>query len=251
MSVYEILFSPTGGTKKAADLMMGELASEWEVMDLAAKDEPFAFRSEDLCLVAVPSFSGRVPKTAAERLRHLRGFGARAVLLVAYGNRAYDDTLLDLRDILSQTGFQCCAAVAAVTEHSVVRRFGAGRPDAGDQEKLRGFAREIRRTLEEKEPPRELNVPGNRPYRAAGSVAVRPKTSSKCNGCRICALECPTGAIKATDPRETSLSRCIGCMRCVQVCPQNARVVSKLAMLLGTKTLEKACSERKEPELFL
>ena len=251
MSVFQILFSPTGGTKKAADLIMSELASEWEVLDISREDEPRPFRSEDICVVAVPSFAGRVPKLAEERLRHLRGFGARAVLVVAYGNRAYDDTLLELRNILSDVGFQCCAAVAAVTEHSIVRKFGAGRPDGQDAEKLKEFGQEIRRVLEEQEPPRELQVPGNRNYRPRGTVMVRPKTGPKCNGCQICARECPAGAIKLEDPRETSLVRCIGCMRCVQVCPKDARIVGKLSLMLAAQKLEKVCSDRKEPELFL
>lgn len=251
MSVFQILFSPTGGTKQAADLITRELASEWEVVDISRQDEPRPFRSEDLCVVAVPSFAGRVPKLAEDRLRHLRGFGARAVLVVAYGNRAYDDTLLELRNILGDVGFRCCAGVAAVTEHSIVRKFGAGRPDTRDEETLKGFGREIHRVLEEREPPAELQVPGNRNYRPRGAVVVRPKTGPKCNGCQICARECPAGAIKLNDPRETSLVRCIGCMRCVQVCPRDARIVGKLSMLLAEQTLAKVCRDRKEPELFL
>ena len=179
MSFYQILFSPTGGTKKAADLIMGELTDRWEVVDISRVDEPRPFRPEDICVVAVPSFGGRVPKLAEDRLRHLRGFGARAVFVVSYGNRAYDDTLLELKNILGDVGFQCCAAVAAVTEHSIVRKYGAGRPDKQDEDKLKAFGGDIRRVLESGEVPRDLQVPGNRTYKSRGTVLVRPKTGPK------------------------------------------------------------------------
>ena len=65
-----------------------------------------------------------------ETLAAVCGCGARAVLMCVYGNRAYEDTLVELADTAEKAGFHVIAAVAAIAEHSVVRRFAAGRPGA-------------------------------------------------------------------------------------------------------------------------
>ena len=59
---YVITFSPTGGTKKSADLLSSAWSEKTEIslMDRKA-DFGKVFTAEDVCLVAVPSFAGRVP----------------------------------------------------------------------------------------------------------------------------------------------------------------------------------------------
>ena len=95
----------------------------------------------------MPSYGGRVPAVAVERLTMLRGQGARAVLVCVYGNRAYEDTLVELEDAAKQAGFRVIAAVAAIAEHSIARQFAAGRPDTQDVKQLSDFARQIQRKL--------------------------------------------------------------------------------------------------------
>ena len=124
MSVYEIHFSPTGGTKKVSDIFTKAFASESTYLDLTKREDDFstyAFQKEDICIVAVPSYGGRVPDAAVSRLRQLKGNGARAVLMVVYGNRAYDDTFAELQDVLEEAGFSCVAGIAAIAEHSIMR----------------------------------------------------------------------------------------------------------------------------------
>lgn len=91
-------------------------------------------------MIAVPSYGGRVPQAATERLSAIRGNGAKAVLLCVYGNRAYEDTLVELEDTAKQAGFRVIAAIAAIAEHSIARQFATGRPDAQDQARLHTFA---------------------------------------------------------------------------------------------------------------
>ena len=141
---YEIVFSPTGGTQEAARFLGAAWGDEASRIDLSDPRTNFAacvFAPEDVCLVAVPSFGGRVPQVAVERLSQMRGGGAQAVLLCVYGNRAYDDTLLELRETLEKAGMRCRAAVAAVAEHSIMHAFAAGRPDAPPVGCARGNAR--------------------------------------------------------------------------------------------------------------
>ena len=138
MKLYEIYFSPTGGTKKVSDLICDEWNFEKAEIDLIKRELPAAdFNEDDICLIAVPSFGGRVPEPVLRHLSEMRGNRAAAVLTVVYGNRHYDDTLLELKECAQQAGFRCVAAIAAVAEHSIMHQFAAGRPDVKDQEQLK------------------------------------------------------------------------------------------------------------------
>ena len=108
MAMYEIYFSPTGGTKKVTEIIGGAWVCEAERVDLmnpALQPEQYAFSADDICIVAVPSFGGRVPETALERLKKMNGGGAKTVLAAVYGNREFEDTLIELKDALLEAGF--------------------------------------------------------------------------------------------------------------------------------------------------
>lgn len=117
MSCYEIYFSPTGGTKKVADILAKGIGKNFEVIDMIKypdRLQQLHLTEQDLCLIAVPSFGGRVPSAAAEALKKAKGSGAGAVLAAVFGNRAIDDTLAELQDILEEAGFTCFAGIEAV-----------------------------------------------------------------------------------------------------------------------------------------
>lgn len=254
MKIYEIIFSPTGGTEKAADIVADRFGSDVIRIDLTDRNFNFSsllFEKEDICIVAVPSYGGRIPQAAGERLREMKGNQARAIPVTVYGNRAYDDTMLELNDTLSEAGFCPVAAIAAVAEHSIMRQFAAGRPDAEDERELAGFADRIRRGIQDGSLTAVPAVPGNRPYRTFGGVPMKPRTGRSCIKCGICAGKCPVGAIPADMPMSTDHDKCITCMRCIAVCPQKNRSVSKVLVAAGAQKLKKACKERKRNELMV
>lgn len=254
MSVYQIVFSPTGGTKKVSDLFTKAFQSEASYIDLCNHDEDFStysFHSEDICIVAVPSYGGRVPDIAAARLLQIDGNKAQAILIVVYGNRAYDDTFAELQDILQKADFSCTAAVAAIAEHSIMHQFATGRPDAQDEKELAAFAETIRSKMESGSLSSHLELPGNHPYREYNGVPMKPQTGKSCDQCGLCARECPVEAISKDNPSHTDNKRCISCMRCISICPQKARSVSKALLAAGSLKIKKACDGRKENELFL
>lgn len=253
MKGYEIIFSPTGGTQKAADLLTSPLSGEFSAVDLtdsAADFSAVVLTPEDVAVIAVPSYGGRVPAPATERLSAIKGGGARAVLVCVYGNRAYEDTLVELEDTARQAGFRVIAAVAAIAEHSIAHRYAAGRPDAEDQKQLREFAERIQEKLSSGDTT-EPRVPGSHPYKNAGSSGLVPKPTKDCNNCGLCAEKCPVQAIDPNDPRHTDKDKCISCMRCVSICPQSARKVSSVMLAAVDVALKKVCSQRKEGELYL
>ncbi len=124
MKYIQVVFSPTGGTQKVADIILSEWSKNIESIDLSKPNTDFSrysFCPDDCALIALPSYGGRVPSLAAERLSQVRGNGARCVLLCVYGNRAYEDTLVEMEDIAKACGFIVIAALSAVAEHSIMR----------------------------------------------------------------------------------------------------------------------------------
>ncbi len=254
MSVYQIVFSPTGATKKAADIFVKSFCPQSTLIDLTDRSQDYSmysFHAEDICIIAVPSYGGRVPDCAVSRLRQMQGNSARAILIVVYGNRAYDDTFAELQDTLADCGFICAAAVAAIAEHSIMRQYAASRPDAQDEKELASFAQIIREHIASDAPSTPLNLPGNRPYREYNGVPIKPQASQSCTQCGLCAKKCPVGAIDTDSPSKTDTHRCISCMRCIAVCPQKARSVSSILLAASSMKLKKACSGYKHNELFL
>lgn len=254
MSVYDIVFSPTGGTQRVADIFIRSFCGESSHIDLSDFEKDFSelsFQEEDICIVAVPSFGGRVPAVAASRLGRMQGKGAGAILIAVYGNRDYEDTLVEMQDVLEGAGFSVIAGIAAVAEHSIMRQFASGRPDEQDEKEIAGFAEAVRSKIDSDRGACGLKLPGSRPYREYHVIPMRPQANKDCIQCGLCAGVCPAGAIPKSDPSGTDADKCISCMRCVCVCPQKARSVSKVLLAAGSMKLKKACGGYKRNELFL
>ena len=248
MSVVEIIFSPTGGTWKAANIIDRNWGENRTKIDLSNAKTDFTkceIKQEDMVLVAMPSFGGRAPAVAIERFRKIQGNGARCTIVCVYGNRAYEDTLVEMEDAAKKVGFRVIAAVAAVAEHSILPQYAANRPDAADEKQLEGFAARI-----SSRDVSGVSIPGNRPYKKGGGAGLVPKPTKGCVKCGVCAEKCPVQAIDSVrftaDPK-----KCISCMRCMKQCPNDARKVNGAMVAIAGMAIKKACSVRKENELFL
>lgn len=253
MNVYDIVFSPTGGTQKVSALLTNALNGEVASIDLTDSKQDFRavqLASDDVAVISVPSYGGRVPAVAIDRLGRITGHGARAILVCVYGNRAYEDTLVELEDAVKQAGFQVIVAVAAIAEHSIARQFAANRPDAQDAQQLSAFAKQIQDKLSANNTA-EPSIPGNRPYKKTGGAGLVPKPTKDCTKCGVCIHECPVQAINPENPKKVDEKACISCMRCISVCPHSARRVNPVMLSAVGLALKKVCSERKENQLFI
>ena len=251
MKYYQIIFSPTGGTEKVANA----ITQSWEqveTIDLSFTDTDYAAISFDkncLVLIAMPSFGGVAPQLALQRLALMKGNGALCVVTAVYGNRAYEDTLVQMEDYAKAAGFMVIAAVSAVAEHSIIHKYAAGRPSAGDCKELAEFGAQILKKAASGTSSTP-SIPGNRPYKKAGAGMI-PKANSACTSCGLCAQKCPANAISADKLKVPAKNKCISCMRCVSVCPAHARKVSSLMTSIAATAIKKACSVEKTNELFL
>ncbi len=248
MNVVEIVFSPTGGTEKVAHIIgkhWSENPARIDLTDAKADFRKCEITGQDMVLIAMPSFGGRAPAVAIERLKQIAGNGAKCTLVCVYGNRAYEDTLVEMEDAAKGCGFQVVAAIAAVAEHSIMPQYAAGRPDASDQKQLTDYAGQIADKA-----GIVSAIPGNRPYKKAGGAGLVPKPDKSCVKCGACAENCPVQAIDPVNFTADSKA-CISCMRCVKLCPKNARKVNGVMVSVAALAIKKACSVRKENELFL
>lgn len=181
------------------------------------------FDKDDVVIIASPVYGGRLPEIVAESFKRIKGNNATAIAVVVYGNRDYDDALLELTDILKEDGFRIAGAGAFIGQHSIFPKVGTGRPDKSDEEALESFGKACRKAIEIGT-YKPLNVKGNRPYKKISGVPVHPKGDpSKCKKCGKCVKACPVGAINPENPCETDNAKCLTCGRCIYVCTQGAR----------------------------
>ena len=241
-------FSPTGGTKKVADAIAVGLNTPVEDVDLTKEIAVPKLAGNDALMAVLPVYAGRVPQISLERLAALKGNGQKAVAVVVYGNREYDDALLETKDALEANGFRVIAAAAFIAEHSIVRSIAAGRPDAGDEALCRQFAADVMAKADDAAP---VQVPGNTPYKALKPSAFHPAAKENCVKCGACAEQCPMGAIPLDDPSQTNHDLCINCMRCVEACPVSSRALPDAFLTIITQMLNQNAAGYKKPAIFL
>lgn len=272
--MWERLSEKAKGENREAEY---EKAANIDFSPLQARAEKYVFDKDDIVVFGTPVIAGRVPNVLLKFLETLEGGGAMAVPIVLYGNRNFDDALIELRNILEDKGFHTIAGAAFIGEHSFSRTLAAGRPDMKDMETAAGFAddvsakilklleaagedsRKLTALLAEKgpvkvegqEPLRPYYKPRDRKGNHINILKVKPKLDAdKCTGCGLCVKVCPMGSIKTEAPGIVD-GICIKCCGCVKKCPQEALYFDDAGYLYHKEELEIQYAQRREPELFL
>lgn len=252
MKIYALYFSPTGGTKKVLDILISSWNCDKEYIDLSNKDDSMldiSFANDDICVIATPTFSGRMPQFIIPKLHKLQGNGIKSILITTYGNRGFDDTLLELKDIMESCGFLCSCAVAAVTRHSILPKYGKGRPDFIDVKELKYFSTKCKRIIEHSST--HVIVPGNRPYRKYVSIPITPKGNKQCIKCGLCYQKCPVTAISPENYKICDKNKCISCLQCISVCPKKARQINSIVLKIAELKMYWLCNKKKCNKLYV
>lgn len=248
MATYSIIFSPTGGVRKIGELLLQD-SRELVEIDLTREVGPTMIKQEDIAYLLLPSYGGRCPSLALERLKNIKADNTRAILVVVYGNRAYEDTLVELEDAAVRQGFLPIAGVAAIAQHSILHKYASGRPDAEDEAFIRQAVKKIKEKLSTNSTTPPL-LPGNRPYKPLGGH-MTPHATEECTSCKACAFSCPSGAIDFIYPDKVNPEACIGCMRCIKICPNKARIIDKEVLDRLDSRIGHLLEGRKDNEIFL
>ncbi len=288
MNIRAVYFSGTGTTAKLTSAIADRLAEELAAQPEAGEDysraedidftppqarrTKYKFLENDLVVFGMPVIAGRVPNVLLKFLNTLQGGGALTVPIVLYGNRDFDDALIELRDILQERGFHVIGAAAFIGEHSFSRILAAGRPDSSDMELSSDFARRLagkihRHGAEKLRMAAPVPVGGDRPLRpyykpqdrdgnSIDILKVKPRLNAElCSGCGTCIDACPMGSITRQNlPQHIApiTGICIKCCACVKKCPAGAWYFDDPGFLYHKQELEKMhAGFRREPAIYL
>ena len=254
MKIYTTYFSATNTTKTIISELVKVMDTDIREFNVTGRTlvEDVQLQHDDLLLVGMPVYAGRIPGVAVESLKRFKGMHTPAVLVAVYGNREVDDALVEMQDIVEANGFFVMAAASFIAQHSIFPHTAKGRPDASDRVKVREFGLRCKELAESgfSEEVRSVALPGNRPYKVPGTIPLKVVTDASCVECGACARVCPVGAIATDNLRATDYDKCIHCGRCIYVCREHARKYRGLLYKVAGAAFGWKNRKRKEPEFF-
>ncbi|MCP4671903.1 MAG: hypothetical protein GY857_11430 [Desulfobacula sp.] len=257
-----IYFSPTSTTRLVLEEIAKGIGKEnFPVIDITnpkVRNQSASEFDNSMVILGAPVYAGRVAKDAADFFKTIKGSGSLVVLVVLYGNREFEDALLELKNIAVDKGFIPLAAGAFIGEHSYCTDemvIAANRPDENDLKKAYVFGRKIADSLNNIESATDIipvQVPGNFPYREGmGEKAFSfINVTKECDDCGICVIACPKNAIDESNNYSTIDENCIFCCACIKACPRQARILKDGPIKDKVKWLNENCAERKEPQTY-
>ena len=277
-NIWKIYFSATGTTEKVVSAIANQLVKCSDKLETEKNvhSETFDFTlpsarnsfpeiaPNDLVVFGVPTYAGRVPNLLLKYLDSIQGNGALAVPVVTFGNRAFDNALIELRNILENHGFKTIAAGAFVCEHSFSYTLAAGRPDENDLALAKDFAETIYNKLSKI----DLNLYKHEPILVDGDEnagyyqpktdegtpidirKVKPKTNVNCTKCGTCAKICPMGSISFVDFSIVS-GVCIKCGACIKKCPARAKYFDDAGYLYHKAQVERNFARPADNKIFI
>lgn len=261
-SLKLVYFSPTGTTKTIMEgIARGIGISPWETIDITqpeVRKQQLHTSENELLVVGVPVYVGRVPPIALKWLSKLKARNTPAIGVVVYGNREYDDALLELKTTLVNHGCIQIACAAFIGEHSfssIEIPIAVARPDVSDIKQAELFGEKINEKLSSIASVKnvaDITIPGSYPYRESEPwVLDFIAITDECSQCGSCAKVCPVDAIDFNDSTMIDIPKCILCCACIKNCPENARTVKTGILKNVALQLSQTCRKRKEPVLFL
>lgn len=286
MRISGLYFSPTRETQKVVVQLVARLNEEtfdskemkssdearfFDFTPMASRAKSYEFTSEDLVVIGFPVYAGRLPNVLKKDLRHIEANGAKAIIVVTYGNRSPGDALLELYDEMTLSGFEIIAACARVAKHPFSPLLGANRPWTKEETDLRQFLQAIKEKLTSKN-HEAMNLkryeiglgdvgpyykPKNQKGEPVSLLKVIPEIDKdKCSLCGLCICRCPMDSLAMTkdagNPRAVYVSGiCIKCHACVVACPEKAIAFTDPNFIDHKKDLENRHSSPKSSKWYV
>jgi len=264
-----IYFSPTKTTETVLRAITQGLAQSLEISGSEITAVNFTppeirdtaltpFDDNDIVLLGAPVYAGRLPADAADFFKKLTAANTPAILTVVYGNREYEDALLELKDVASACGFIPVSGAAFIGEHSFASTdipVAMNRPDENDLKQAENFGADTGNLLKKTNDLKKisaLKVPGNFPYKDGMGKGAPDfiEVTDSCTNCGICSTACPSNAIDADRGFATIAENCILCCACIKACPEEARLMKDGPIKDKARWLNETCSTPKSVQLF-
>ena len=252
MKATSIYFSTTGTTKKSVMQMAKVFDESFIDRDVTlwknVKQEE-QFNQDEIVIFGAPVYGGRIYSGAVKRFKHFKGKKTPCIIVAVYGNRDFDDALIELYDLVKTQGFIPVGAAAVVAQHTY-GQIQVGRPNEEDLMQNRKFAQKIYEKIAHGDLS-EVTVPGHRPYKEGGTGgSFRPTTLEGCSRCGLCAANCPEGAINPKNPMILDETKCIACFRCIKECPEKAKAMDSPQYDAFVKDFNVRLAKRRENVYF-
>lgn len=247
--ISKIYFSPSGTTEKIVNEVAKNFNMNRENYDLLSFNEKKEFENE-LVIIGIPVFNGRIPKLACERLSKMKGHDTKAIVILNYGNIDYGDALLELTELLKENNFKIVGVATTVSQHSHFSELGHNRPDSTDLKKINEFSQKVIEKLENNS-EKEIFVNGYKPYAEYTKPIFSVNCDEEaCTECMDCVYTCPEEAISELTPTKTNLDDCTRCSTCISVCSENARSFGGADYYQEMESALMNNLERNEPEFY-
>ncbi|MBC2575108.1 EFR1 family ferrodoxin [Peptostreptococcus canis] len=219
------------------------------------------FDSNDILVLAVPTIAGRVPNLLLPYLSKIKAKNSLGVPIVTFGNRNFDDSLIELSRLMEEGGCNIIAGGAFIGEHSFSEILAKNRPDQEDFIVLDNFAKKVaqkilsgdysRVEIDGEIPFRPYFTPRDRNGNSINFVKIKPVTDTeKCDSCGICAKICPLGSIDKFN-FDKIIGKCMKCCACIKKCHTGAKYFDDEGYIYHMKELEDMYFKRKEPKVFI
>ena len=240
-SVSVVYFSPTQTTCKAVKAIAQgtalTLKQEINATKPAVREESYSFASDELLVIGMPVYGGRIPACCFDFVKNLKGEGTPCVLVAMYGNRDYEHALMEMHSLLNPNGFETMACGMFIGTHSYNVEIAKDRPNAADLAQAADFGKAVMEKIANG--GKALSI-FDLLKPQAGKRGVAPIIDEeKCVQCGTCIAGCPTGVI--AEDYSTDASKCIMCMACTRYCPTQAIA---FAPEVGMDKIAASCMER-------
>ncbi len=269
MKIALYYFSGTGNTERIADTIARELEElnveidTFNITSYKERQQNYDLAHYNAFIFGFPIYAWRAPRVVREWLKSLNGKGKRCATFFTYGGVTFGAAHYNTKEILEGSNFILIASSEFPGKHTFNLAgwdFLENRPDKGDFDIAKKFARKILKRFQEKEISRiDIEDPMiskqifEKFEKREKSLPKPSRSGKECSMCRTCEEVCPSSAMNA-DTGEADNDKCLRCLRCMINCPDNVLEIADMSkiieFILNANNLTKHELERRKSKIY-